>query len=159
MGNHTAPPPHYQPNPSTANTAAAPRPRTRAGRRPRGGTRRCGSRSHGATVRGRAGPARPHGGTCSGCALLRCMLRAGLLGSTFPQPGTVHRMLVRTWDSSVTEGRTSSPAGGTSLTGAGGRPKPPPRRPAAAAMLLSAARPPLRFRGRWPIGGAAAEYS
>lgn len=84
------------------------------------------------------------GGTWSRWALLRCMLRAGLLGSTLPQPGTVHRMLVLTWDSSVTEGRTSSRAGGGSP--AVGCPTAPPRRP-AAAMLLSGARAPLPGAG------------
>lgn len=99
-------------------------------------------------VPARGGARRPSpgpGGTWSRWALLRCMLRAGLLGSTLPQPGTVHRMLVLTWDSSVTEGRTSSRAGGGSP--AGGCPRPPPRRP-AAAMLLSGARAPLPGVGR-----------
>lgn len=142
--------------------AGGPCGRARRGEAPGASSRRGRSRA----IADPSGASRGEaGGTWSGWALLRCMLRAGLLGRTLPQPGTVQRMLVLTWDSSVTEGRTSSPAGGRSPTGtaagAGGRPKPPPRRPAAAAaMLLSAAQePPPHFRGRPPIVTAADEYS
>lgn len=91
------------------------------------------------------------------CALLRCMLSAGLLGSTLAQPGTVHRMLVRTWHSSVTDGRTSSRAGAASPPtppppapgGSAACPGPAPRR-AAAAILVSGARPELPPRGTAP---------
>lgn len=66
-------------------------------------------------------PRAPHRGqlTCSRWLLTRCMLSAGLLGRIFPQPRTVHRILVRTArDSSLTDGWISSRAGGTGTAAA-----------------------------------------